>query len=425
MRRLLALLLAGGVVVLASCQGLTGPVGPQGEQGPPAPTASTERDAILAFTREALAIEAGRDELMKYFVTARTQLGIFAQRAIIERSFNLGVRPNAYKYVPPAGLEGMASLQSKLVLLASPRPLQPVKDALVSVYSSEIQLHQSQRESDKLYEQSKVSQPYLNSFPETFIWPEVTKDNIQYWDQLAKSGSDTVSGQDYQRKLESRWVQVQKLRRDTYIRWSETLKQYGVDPQKYGFAGLSTSATSATPPGPTPLVDGPEIYHGYLQTYVETLGVKYQAVKYQESIATIWLTLFRVQQKVGAMPGNASGVADWGAYLQLKASSDRGNGLPSLAYEEARNVLRSLMDTPLEQREPLGYAYDYEGANLEELQWLVEQTLRTTFGSLGAKYAADRLPAILTEWLNKKKVDPSHTAGDFFDYLRQTYNLGL
>lgn len=383
-----------------------------------------ERENITTFTKEALEIEAQRAELMQYFATARTKLGAFAQRTIIERSFLTGILPNTFKYVPPSGLEGMESLQGKLSLLACPQSLQPVKDTLDSIYSSEIQLYQSQRESDKQYKDTKGSESYLGSSPETFIWPEVTKDNLDYLEQLAKSGSDTVPSIYYLRELEGRWTQLQKLRRDTYIRWDEVLREHGVDPKEYGFTGPTASGTPTIPAGTTQPADGPEDYYGYLQTYLETFGLAHAGATpyedYLRSQAAPWLTLFQIQQRLGAIPGNASGVTNWLDYLQ--PFKDSGNTF--LIYQQAHNLLSTLRNTPIEQRVPLGYAYYYESDKLDDLQSLIRLALRPYVGKPGASWIADRIPSEHQQWLTNKKADPGHTTGDFLDYVREKYNLG-
>ena len=383
-----------------------------------------ERKEIISFTQQALEIEAQRAELMQYFATARTKLGAFAQRTIIERSFYTGILPNTYKYVPPSGLEGMESLQGELSLLACPQSLQSVKDTFDSIYSSEIQLYQSQRESDKQYKDTKGSESYLGSSPETFIWPELTKDNLDYWEQLAKAGSDTVPSAYYLRELEGRWTQLQKLRRDTYIRWYEVLREHGVDPKEHGFTGPTASGTPTIPPGTTQPADEPEDYYGYLQTYLETFNIANRRYltpyeDYLRSQAAPWLTLFQIQQRLGAIPGNASGVTSWLDYLRPFEVS----GNIWLLGQQAQNLFRTLINTPVEQREPLGYAYYYEGDKLDDLQSLIRLALHSGLGP-SASRLADRIPSEHQQWLTAKKADPGHTADDFLDYVRERYNLG-
>ena len=103
----------------------------------PTPKADPEREAIITFTRQALEIESKRKQLMDYYRQPLIpQVGRQAVNWLISRTFLNGAPPNSYLDLPPTGLEGMFSLQSKLLLLDYPQSLQVIKDSLNSIYES-------------------------------------------------------------------------------------------------------------------------------------------------------------------------------------------------------------------------------------------------------------------------------------------------
>ena len=91
----------------------------------------------MSFTQQALEIEAERRDLMAYFAALRGRVGIHGQAFAIERYLVEGVPPTLVG-APASGLRGMTSLRNSLLLLVSPEPMQPIKDALVHIYDSEI-----------------------------------------------------------------------------------------------------------------------------------------------------------------------------------------------------------------------------------------------------------------------------------------------
>ena len=303
---------------------------------------NTEREAIITFTRQALEIEGKRNELMNYFVTAKTELGAFAQRLIVNRCFSLGVKPDTYNYVPLSGFAGMYELQGNLSLLTCPQSLQPIKDTLLYIYNSEIQLHQSQCEIDNIYKRSKDSQLYLSSIPETFIWPEVTKDNIDYWKQMTNTVA-IIPHSYYLRKFESKWVNLQLLRRDVYIKWSEILEQYGLDKPV-------PSGTSAVSPAIISTIDKPEEYYGYLAIYLNALGLggkNYLTPEenYQKAQSSPLLSMFQIQQRLGAVKGYKLGVIDWVDYALPFV-----NGKANIKTQSA-NTLKEILNATQKTRE--------------------------------------------------------------------------
>ena len=119
----------------------------QASDSPRTPTANPdlERKAIIDFTRQALEIEAKRNELIAYFAGLQDKVGIHGQAFAIERYFSRGV-PTTLRDASPPGIEGISSLINRLRLLDSPQSLLSIKDALVHIYDSEIQQAQIQSE---------------------------------------------------------------------------------------------------------------------------------------------------------------------------------------------------------------------------------------------------------------------------------------
>ena len=105
-------------------------------------TDDPDREAIIAFTQQALEIERKRSELMAYFASLRDTYGRYARASRISRSFLPGV-PARFNDDKP--LEGMSSLWEKLLVLDSPQPLLAVKDSLIAIYETEIQQFEQAR----------------------------------------------------------------------------------------------------------------------------------------------------------------------------------------------------------------------------------------------------------------------------------------
>lgn len=155
----------------------------------PACAVDTEREEIVSFTRQALEIEAKLSELMGYIVNNFNPMNY---DTAVDRWFLRGVASNAprgmymtpyqlslynhhaYDATPGAqgDLEGILSLKNRLSLLDCPQSLHSVKDSLSQIYSAEIE--QAQLQSELLMQGS-------NSHP--IVYPDVTKDNLDYWRQ--------------------------------------------------------------------------------------------------------------------------------------------------------------------------------------------------------------------------------------------------
>ena len=200
-------------LLLAAC-------GPTAPTPTPIPTVDPEREAILAFTREALEIEAQRSELVAWFATIEpTTLRFFV------RLFLPGVPEGYYHdrgWGPAKDLEGMSALYRRILLLDSPQSMQAIKDSLNHIYDSEIE-HGG-------------------------LIPEVTKDNLDYWKaKAAEYPPYSTTYNYYMARVDSSWGQLQALRRDVYTRWAQLLREHGIDPAKEGLTGLF--------PQPTPILD--------------------------------------------------------------------------------------------------------------------------------------------------------------------------
>lgn len=190
----------------------------------PACAVDTEREEIVSFTRQALEIEAKRNELMEFFASFRPpHYGYGFSLWLIDKGFLGGVPAKTYTFysgdeVPPSSIEGMSSLRNRLLLLGCPQSTQSIKDALDQIYDSEIGLAESQS--------SQKDLPWIPYFGSGLVLCEVTKDNLSYWRQ-------------YDAKVvQSEWFKVQELRKDTYTRWAEILQEHGIDPVQEGFTEL-------------------------------------------------------------------------------------------------------------------------------------------------------------------------------------------
>lgn len=216
----------------------------------PTPTAKAdpEREAIINFTRQALAIEAGRDELMSYFASVTPGGG---RKWLMSRFYLKGVTAGKWSPDPGRDLEGMASLQTKLLLLDGPQSLQAIKDSLSYIYASEIELFYWEQAEDALdayfnsYEPWKA--PGYSSRPQPLfslgrrggISLTVTYNNLDEWKQkFAESPPGSILSSSYSHTIDSTWFKLQSFRRDVYIRWSQILKGHGIDPAKEGFTAL-------------------------------------------------------------------------------------------------------------------------------------------------------------------------------------------
>ena len=184
-------------------------------------TVDTEREEIITFTQQALEIEAKRSQLNTFF------------GSLWEGSSHQ-VWPTSVYYLPgvPQGfdkrnntprtdLEGMVSLRNRLLLLGCPQSTQSIKDALDQIYNSEINLAELE------FQQGQEYLYFLRYFSQRLVLPEVNIYNIEPWQ--ARVGPTF---------LNHPLVKLQLLRRDTYTRWAEILREHGIDPAQEGFTEL-------------------------------------------------------------------------------------------------------------------------------------------------------------------------------------------
>ena len=173
---------------------------------------------------------------------------------------------------PPSGIEGMAALKIMLFLLDSPPSMQIIKETLLDIYTSEIQLASEQ-----------------------LAYTEITHDTLDYWRQLV---SDSVPGkQYYEYMVGTDWFGLQEFRQQVYVLWADVLKEHGIDP-----AGLT-------------ILDGSEAYIRHLKerfrearfeapfvTYFRVLGIESPNSiegSYHLSFSENLRKLFRKQQRIG------------------------------------------------------------------------------------------------------------------------------
>lgn len=201
------------------------------------PVTESERQKIITFTRQALEIEAKRSELIAFFASFRPPEHDYNLRLwLIDKYFLGGVPAKSLNRtgitVPSSTIEGMSSLRKRLLLLSCPQSTQSIKDALNQIYNSEIELAKLQLSTENL--------PWMPHFGNGLVLCEVTKDNVGDWKQLAEQYEPwTPIGMQYAKLVQSDWLKAQELRKDTYIRWYEILREHGVDPLEEGLTSSS------------------------------------------------------------------------------------------------------------------------------------------------------------------------------------------
>jgi hypothetical protein len=174
----------------------------------------SDRDEIIEFTRAALTIEARRNALI-------AQLDRWTHFDV-NRYFVNGIPAPIAEGNGFQPLEGTLTLRNRLLLVDSPQSLEPIKDSLVHVYNTEIDLAMLQSYS---YGDGRIE--------ESFVAPGVTKDNVE---QYGKSRNYT--------EVYPEWLETQRFRKQIYTRWSEILVEQGIDPAEEGFRELVPSLMS-------------------------------------------------------------------------------------------------------------------------------------------------------------------------------------
>jgi len=194
----------------------------------PAPTATStpdrERAAILSFTRQALAIENERYDVL----SLGSLYGDGGAKAVFGGGGKIQGRQFSSAY----------SLMSEMSLLKAPSELQHVKDSLVEAYRLEIEALQLERAN-----MAKVSPGY--PYEREFL-ARIDRFNVE---------SDAPrSIYPNRANLRGPWVVAQKLRKDAYAAWLEVLRENGIDPDREGFTAWTIRPPNpwARTPTPTP-----------------------------------------------------------------------------------------------------------------------------------------------------------------------------
>ena len=198
--------------------------------------ANSERDEMVAFTRQALAIEAERNALMGYFAGLEQRFGPLGSRQQVNRWILPGISERqAEIWKVPDTFDGLYFLQTHLLLLDAPQSLEPVKDSLAQVYASEIQLASNQSQSSNISSSIDEAVALLDEgalYPRikpstTFVIPQITKDNVAARQSSLRPGYRL-----------GHWGQTQLFRKQIYTRWAEILREHDIDPAEEGFTQL-------------------------------------------------------------------------------------------------------------------------------------------------------------------------------------------
>lgn len=176
----------------------------------PKPTATpTPKEAIVAFTQAALRLEGKRDKVVE---------GLARYSPLVFYALNLDW--SAY------GMEGegLWCLLGELALLDAPPQLRPIKDALLAIYSLEVDLLIRQGECTSWEADTWGNSGYIRcAGSDHTVFPRVTEDNVE--SAIADGESGAQSG----------WAAAQLLRAKTYERWREVLEDVGIDLTGYPY----------------------------------------------------------------------------------------------------------------------------------------------------------------------------------------------
>lgn len=153
-----------------------------------------EREAIIAFTRQAVAIEGQHDALVRR-----------AGSIVLNDLFVAG---------EGTVLPGASELRRRLLLLECPASVSHIKESLFEAYELEIQ---AANDSDPL--------------KDNLYYPSVNRFNVdialKQWPSSYRSSSP--------------WIAAQQLRRDVYVKWAQLLRVHGIDPVSEGLAAAPTN----------------------------------------------------------------------------------------------------------------------------------------------------------------------------------------
>ncbi len=175
-----------------------------------------------------------------------------------------------------------------------------------------------------------------------------------------------------------------------------------------------------------------------LTAYLARLGIGSKqnynpAESYQANLFDPYLNLYQTGQRLGSPGGplqNSTGQAATFSDFLNKA----GTGMGGLV-QGAQNQLRSIFNTTGAQKQVLGYepGQALQGSSgelsgqldpgyLTELQDLLKYGLRSTAGTLGSRYAAQRLPQAQQTYYGQKATGAPGTE-NFIDWLRNNWGL--
>jgi hypothetical protein len=173
---------------------------------------NTDREATIAFTREALGIERQRNDLISlrqyYALPIAIKFFIDGYKKINNTQIS-----QLTKDMP-----SITALRAKLIFLSCPQGLENIRASLVEVYTLETGSAKA--------ELGRLSDTNKGSLSDPQFYYEITYQNIDVGKtEISNPGCD--------------WVIAQELRRDAYIQWSQILKDNGVNLQKEGFTALA------------------------------------------------------------------------------------------------------------------------------------------------------------------------------------------
>lgn len=225
--RLIAFLV--GVLVLSSvaCEGQAGPSAAPG----------LERQAITSFTRQALEIEAKRSDVVEYFAGLAEEWGWGGMSRHLDMYLLVGFsEDSAALYDMASPLEGMLSLHQRLLFLGCPPALRSIKDGLLYLYATEIELARLEEQLNSIRSESsalenKLTSGWTISSRQSLVCPSVTKDTVADWEE-------TADWMEYRSGVCGQWGRTQELRLDIYTHWAGLLQEHGIDPTEEGFAEL-------------------------------------------------------------------------------------------------------------------------------------------------------------------------------------------
>lgn len=360
-------------------------------QSTPAAIPDLEPNAIISFTLQTLEIEAKRKDLIAYIDSLSTKVGTYGKALAIERYFSGGV-PSALRDAPPSGFEGMTTLRNRLISLHSPQSMRIIKESLLDVYNSEIQLASEQ-----------------------LAYPEITIDSLAYWRQLVSEGGPGEHYYEYM--VGTDWFGLQENRQHVYALWGDVLKEGGIDPE--GLTILDASETNIRHLKERFREAG---FEAPFVTYFRVLGIEsLNSIKgrYHLSFSENLRDLFRMQQRVGIF--TESGIEpepSWEAYVHLFG------GRSEEKSEEGARILRAILEMTHEQREQAWLTFESgTPENLEELQEFIQTGMRGKLGNRGAEHFADLVPNWSLQWQLEQPLTATGSPMPFLEFLVERFNL--